>query len=97
MAAFPARDSDVRCLEEQVRAVFGPALTKCSAAGSGSDLCGKAIGGRKVQNYQRTIGEIMRLGIYLRKSHIDYYLGILENNVYCSDYELTMPLRKKDY
>lgn len=97
MAAFPARDNDVRCLEEQVRAVFGPALTECRAAGPGSNLCGKKIGGRKVQNYQRTIGEIMRLGIYLRESHIDHYLGILENDVYCSDHELTMPLRETDY
>lgn len=97
MTAFPARNSEVRCLEEQVRAVFGSASTECSAAGSESNSCGKKIGGRKVQNFQRTISEIMRLSIYLRDSHIDYYLGILEKNVYCSVHELTMPLRKIDY
>jgi hypothetical protein len=96
MAAFPKRNSDVRWLEEQVRAVFGPASTECVAAGTGSQLCGKNVGGRKVQNFQRTIGEIMRLRIYLRDSDIDHYLGILEKDVYCSDHELTTPLRKQD-
>lgn len=97
MAAFPARNSEVRCLEEQVRAAFGSASTKCSAAGPGSSSCGKKIGGRKVQNFQRTINEIMRLTIYLRDPHIDYYLGILEKNVYCAVHELTMPLQKRNY
>lgn len=97
MAAFPVRNSDVRCLEEQVRAVFEPASTICGAAGTESNLCGEKVGGRKVQNFQRTIGEIMKLRIYLRDSYIDHYLGILEKNVYCSDHELTTPLRKQDY
>lgn len=97
MTAFPARNSDVRCLEEQVRAVFGFASTECGAAETKSNSCGKKVGGRKVQNFQKTIGEIMRLSICLRDSHIDYYLGILEKNVYCSDHELTMPLRKTKY
>jgi hypothetical protein len=39
----------------------------------------------------------MRLRLYIRDSHFDYYLGILEKNVYCSDHELTTPLWKRDY
>jgi hypothetical protein len=97
MTAFPAQHSDVRYLEEQVRAVFGSASTKCGAAGPESNSCGRKIGGRKVQNFQRAIGEVMRLSIYLRDSQIDYYLGILEKNVYCSVHELTMPPRKHNY
>jgi hypothetical protein len=97
MAVFPAQNSNVHCLEEQVKAVFDPASTKCVATGKESNICGEKVGGRKVQIYREIISEIIRLRIYLMDSHIDGYLGILEENVYCSDHELTMPPQKRDY
>jgi hypothetical protein len=96
MAAFPAQDSDVRYVEVQVTELLGSASTKCGAK-TVSNLCRNKIGGRKVQNFQRTVDEIIGLSMYLRDSEIDDYLGILETNVYCADHELTMPPRKRDY
>jgi hypothetical protein len=58
--------------------------------------CGEKVGGRKVQNFQGTICEIMKLRIYQSDSLLGYYLAILENNIYCSDHEVTKPLRKQD-
>lgn len=96
MAAFPAQNSDVRYVEVQVMELLGSASTLCGAKAESSS-CPNKIGGRKVQNFQRITDEIVRLSTYHRVSDIDYHLGMLQRNMYCSDHELTMHLQKGDY
>lgn len=95
IAAFPAQPSNVRYVEVQVTELLRSASTLCGAK-TESNSCPNKIGGRKVQNFQRIINEIVRLSIYHRLSDINYHLGVLKKNMYCSDHELTIHLKKGD-
>lgn len=95
-SAFPAQKKDILYLEVHIMEVFEPASSKCPAIKTEKVLCEKRIGGRKVQEYRKQIGDILQLNTYSKDSCMDHLLEVLEKNIYCRDHELTTPLKRRD-
>ncbi|CBF82951.1 hypothetical protein AN3322.2 [Aspergillus nidulans FGSC A4] len=55
----------------------------CIGKNKKGNRCQRKIGGQKVQNYQRTIKEIVKPDTYLDDSELDYFLQVLQHNTFC--------------
>jgi hypothetical protein len=71
-------------VDKRIRAALGRAPTQCvGIAPSTGQRCRNRIGGQKVQNYAKTVKEIVRPEVYLNDANLDRLLKVLEVNMYC--------------
>jgi hypothetical protein len=88
-AVFRIGDDDgkpVESVEEQIREVLGQASAKCAGNTVQDKPCQRRIGGQRVQNFTKTVDEIVKPPAYLDVACLDGYLKVLQANMYCRDH-----------
>ncbi|KAL2823539.1 T5orf172 domain-containing protein [Aspergillus cavernicola] len=68
---------------DKIKMIWDNFSIKCKAFTSGSKQCTEGIGGWRVTNCEKTINEIIKPEVYLDDARLDYYLEVLESNMYC--------------
>jgi hypothetical protein len=88
-ATFPISDGDSRpvdSVEEQIREVIGQASAKCAGKKAQDKPCQRRIGGQRVQNFSKTVDEIVKPVAYGDDACLEFYLKVLQANMYCHDH-----------
>jgi hypothetical protein len=81
---FPDGDGDTEpSVDKHIRKAIGQVSTQCIGITTGNKRCEEGTGGRKVQNCSKTIDEIVKPEVYLDDDFLDYFLKVLEANMYC--------------
>jgi hypothetical protein len=81
---FPDGDGDIEpSVEKHIRKAISQVSTQCIGITAGNERCEEGIGGRKVQNCSKTIDEIVKPEVYLDDDCLDWFLRVLEANMYC--------------
>lgn len=80
---FPIGDGYTVSVEKQIKKALGRVSTQCIGITAKRERCEIGIGGRKVQNCTKTIGEIVKPESYLDDAYLDHLLNVLETNMYC--------------
>ncbi|CZR65913.1 uncharacterized protein PAC_15813 [Phialocephala subalpina] len=91
---FPNGDGDTEpSVEKQIRKALGQVSTQCIRIMAYNERCEERTGGRKVQNCSKTIDEIVKPEVYLDDANLDFYLEVLEANMYCHLHINRRPLK----
>jgi hypothetical protein len=86
---FPISDGDskpVDSIEEQIREVISQDSAKCAGKKAQDKPCQRRIGGQRVQNFSKTVDEIVKPGAYGDDACLEFYLKVLQANMYCHDH-----------
>ncbi|KAL4742396.1 T5orf172 domain-containing protein [Aspergillus similis] len=87
ITAFPTGDDKtvpVMSIAKKIENIlWDGASTYCIGKTKKGSRCRWKIGGQKVQNYQRTIYEIVKPDTYLDDFELDYFLQVLRYNSFC--------------
>lgn len=83
---FPTGDDNIDPLvliERKIRKALGRVETECIGITVKKVRCRHKIGGEKVENCLKTINEIVKPEVYLEGAYFDWFLKVLETNMYC--------------
>ncbi|KAL4862456.1 hypothetical protein BDV12DRAFT_207201 [Aspergillus spectabilis] len=84
---FPTGDGKVIpviSVAKQIRDILlNGASNHCLGKTKKGSRCRLRIGGQKVQNYRKTINEIVKPDTYLDDSELDFFLQVLRHNSFC--------------
>ncbi|KAL4750404.1 hypothetical protein BDW72DRAFT_175836 [Aspergillus terricola var. indicus] len=87
ITAFPTGDDKtvpVMSVAKKIENIlWDGASTYCIGKNKKGSRCRSKMGGQKVQNYQKTINEIVKPVTYLDDSELDFFLQVLQHNSFC--------------
>lgn len=95
--AFPPGDSKLKYIasvEKQIEEVLGEASVHCAGINNKNKPCRSRMGGRKVQNFTKTVKEIMKPECYLNNAELEFFLQVLRENRFCSHHVESQGLKK---
>jgi hypothetical protein len=86
---FPVGENDIDQAvpaEKLIRKVLPRISPLCGWTGPENKPCEKRIGGQRVQNCTKTIDAIVMPEIYPDDASLDFFLRVLDVNMYCNDH-----------
>jgi hypothetical protein len=86
---FPVGENDIDQAvpaEKLIRKVLPRISRLCGWTGPENKPCEKRIGGQRVQNCTKTIDAIVMPEIYSDDASLDFFLRVLDVNMYCNDH-----------
>ncbi|KAL2844339.1 T5orf172 domain-containing protein [Aspergillus pseudoustus] len=88
LMAFPLGDDKTKpamsVAKKIGKTLLDEASDRCLGKAKTNRRCLQKLGGQKVQNYQKTINEIVKPDTYLDDSELHFFLEVLQHNSFCT-------------
>jgi hypothetical protein len=80
-------------IERKIKNALRLTSVECIGKKNNDNIRCYGTGGQQVQNYFRTIDQIIKPEVYQNDEHLSYFLSVLEVNMYCPRHMIKEPLR----